>query len=320
MRKIFFLLMLFGNFMYVSGQADFEDKDRERTFRNKVKQQIQWEYDYENGAPGTKGYKCSSTTFDKNGNAIEVINYDIKGAVTSVLTYTFDAKNNKTSYSRYKGNKEVLSYNQNITYDSKGNKITESGFDGVSRYSNTFTYDAGGKVLEIQYTTDKVLTEKRLFKHSGKTTEMTIVNPSNVMLSKEISIVDSKNNVLEETKYIQNNLTQKNNYAYDPSGKKIEETKEHLGNLAYRKKYTYNPQGMIVEISEERTGVKPFIAYQYKYDAKGNLLEEKWTKDPAKDNSKKNHKYDAKGLLIETNAYMSTYKLSVLYKYSYETF
>src|ERR1035437_265264 len=101
MKKIYIVALLFANLIQIFGQTDIEIRDRERISKNKIKRQIQWEYDYENGAPSKKGYKCSSTTFDKNGNAIEIINYDAKGAITSVLAYSFDGKNNKTSYSRF---------------------------------------------------------------------------------------------------------------------------------------------------------------------------------------------------------------------------
>jgi len=320
MKKIYIVALLFANLIQIFGQTDIETRDRERISKNKIKRQIQWEYDYENGAPSKKGYKCSATTFDKNGNAVEIINYDAKGAITSVLAYSFDSKNNKTSYSRFKGNRDQLSYNQTIKYNEKGNKIVESGFDGASTFNNTFAYDANGKVSEIKYTTDKLLSEKRVFKYTGNVTEMSIINPSNVVLSREISILDNKNNVLEETKYIQNNVAQKSNYTYDPTGKKLEEIKQNLGTLAYRRKFTYSPTGSLIQISEEKDGVKPFISYQYNYDAKGNVIEVKWTKDPGKDYSKKEHKYDAKGLLSETEFFNATYKLDVLYKFTYESY
>jgi hypothetical protein len=320
MKRIFIVAFLLGNLIQMFGQADFEAKDRDRIATNDVKRQIQWEYDYINGVPSTKGYKCSATTYDKNGNPVEIINYDQNGTISSVLVYTYDAQNNKTSYSRFKGNKDQLSYNQTLKYDQKGNKIIESGFDGTSTFYNSFYYGTNGKLSEIIYTADKVLIEKRTFKYAGNTTEMSIVSPTNVLLSKEISILDSKNNVLEETKYVQNNVAQKSNFAYDPSGKKLEETKENFGTLVYRRKYTYAPSGNLVQVSEEDSNMKPFISYQYKYDAKGNAVEMKWAKEPGKEYSKKSNKFDAKGLLTETEFYNATYKLNVLYKYTYETF
>jgi len=320
MKNILFIALLLGNIIQVFGQADFEAKDRARMSKNKIRRQTQWEYDYVNGVPTTSGYRCSSNTYDKNGNIIEVYNYNSKDSITSSLTYTYDANNNMTSYSRFKGKRMQLTYSRSIKYDNNGNKIVESGFDGASVFNNIFSYDPNGKVAEIKYTNDKVLSEKRVFKYSGNITEMSILNPADVVTSKEISILDSKNNVLEERKYVQNNVAQKSNYTYDPSGKKLEESKENLGTLVYKRKYIYSPAGNLVQITEERANVKPFTTYQYKYDPKGNVIEERWVKDPDKEYSSKSHKYDAKDLLTETDFYNATYKLNVIYRFTYETY
>jgi serralysin len=321
MRNLVLILILFSSTLIrVTGQDNFDAKDRERISRNKVKKQLQWSYDYEKGKPGTKSYKSAATTYDKNGNIIEVINYKSNGEITSVLTYTYDAKGSKTSYSRFKGNKAELTYNQNIRYDAKGNKILESGFDGVSKFLNTFTYDGNGKLTEIKYTTDSALTEKRIIRNKGNAIELTILNAANTIISKEITTYDGKKNILEEVKYIQDNVTQKNIYSYDPKGQKVEETKEHFGKLAYRRKYTYDAGGNLLQTTEEKEGVKSFISSSYKYDPKGNVLEEKWTKDSTSEYSKKSHKYDAKGLLVESDCYLASYKFAVLYKFTYENY
>lgn len=320
MRRLFLLVLLIGQIVQGYGQANFETKDRQRIAKNKVKKQVQWSYDYVNDKPNTKGYIGASTTFDKNGNITEVINYKADGKVTSVLTYTYDNNNNKTFYSRFKGNKETLTYKQTIVYDAKGNKISETGFDGVSNFANTFIYDANNKLSQIKYTTDNAVTEKRIFKYTGNNSEMTVVSPTNTILSKEINVYDGKKNILEEVKYIQDNITQKYNYSYDPAGKKVEETKQHFGNFAYKRVYTYDGGGNILKITEEKPANKIYTAFEYKYDAAGNVIEEKWVKENFTDYSKKTHKYDAKGLETESDCYFASYKFSVLYKYTYEFF
>jgi len=320
MRKLFLFVILFGQLVQLFGQANFETKDRVRIAKNKVKKQVQWSYDYVNDKPSAKGYIGASTTFDKNGNIAEIINYKADGKVTSVLTYTYNNNNNKTSYSRFKGNKETLTYKQTIVYDSKGNKTSETGFDGVSYFANSFTYDTNNKLIEIKYTTDNTVTEKRIFKNSGNNTEMTVVGPTNTILSKEISTYDGKKNILEEIKYVQDNVTQKYNYSYDPAGKKVEETKQHFGNLAYKRKYIYDGAGNILKITEEKPAIKVYTAFEYKYDPSNNVTEESWVKENSTDYSKKTHKYDSKGLETESDCYFASYKFSVLYKFTYEFF
>lgn len=314
--SVLFLSLLTVQFSF--GQANFESREKEVFAKNKVKRQIQWSYDYVNGKPGTKSYKSASNTYDANGNLTEEINYKSDGTITSVVTYTYDAKGNKTSFSRFKGNKEKLTYNQQITYDALGNKITESGFDGVSKFNNTFTYDSKNKLIEIKYTTDKVLSEKRSIQYEGNTTVMLINNAYNSTLSRELTTFDAKKNVIEEVKYIQDNVTQKANYTYDKDGNKVEETKQNYGNFAYRRKHSYDEKGNIVKITEEKPAGHIYIAYEYKYDSRGNVTEERWAKDNSGEYSVKAHVYDARNLLLESNCYFASYKFSVLYKYTYE--
>jgi hypothetical protein len=305
---------------WIVAQVNFDEKDRDRIAKNKVKIQNQWSYDYVNGKPSTKGYISAQNTFDANGNVIQIINYKSDGSITSVVLYSYNKKGNRASYTRYKGNKTQLTYSQKYIYDDKEKKIAESGFDGMSNFLNTFIYDNFGNLIEIKYTADKQVTEKRLFKYIGNKTETNVVSPANIILAKEITTYDNKKNILEEAKYVKTNIAQKYNYTYDQQNKKIEETKLNFGNLAYRKKYVYDANGNVLKISEENADGKSFVAFEYKYDAKNNVIEERWTKDAASEYSKKSHKYDSNGLLIESDCYFASYKFAVLYKYTYQYF
>jgi hypothetical protein len=320
MKQIATLLILVLGYSHLFGQADFEQKDRERIAKNKVKIQTQWSYDYKDGKPSTKGYISAQTLFDTKGNITQVINYKNDGTISSVITYTYDNKGNKTSYSRYKGNKEQLTYNQKFVYDAKGQKAIESGFDGSSAFYNSFIYDPKGNLQEIKYTTEKTVTEKRVFKYSGNVTEMNVLSPTNTILSKEITTYDNKKNILEEVKYVQNNETQKYNFQYNPQGKKIEESKINFGNLAYLRKYSYDKSGNMFKIVEKTPEGKEYVSFEYKYDAKGNVIDERWTKSSDAEYSKKEHKYDAHNLLTESDCYFASYKFSVLYKFAYQYF
>jgi YD repeat-containing protein len=321
MKNILFgFLLLAIHIGNLFAQGNFEIKDKDRYSKNKIKIQTQWSYDYENGKPSAKGYISTQTTFDTNGNIIQIINFKTNGQIASIVTYTYDSKQNKTSYARFKGNKEELNYTQKLNYDVQNRKISESGFDGMSNFFNTFLYDNNGKLYEIRYTNEKILSEKRVFKHSDNKTEMNILNPTGTLLSKEITTYDNKNNIIEEVKYIQNNASQKANYEYNNSGKKIEETKVNFGNLSFHKKYNYDNQGNLLQVLEYTADGKSYIGSEYKYDARGNVIEEKWTKDANSEYSKKSHKYDSKDLLIETDSYSASYKFSVLYKYTYQTY
>ena len=149
---------------------------------------------------------------------------------------------------------------------------------------------------------------------------MKILNANNDIISREITTHDNKNNKLEEMKYIQENLTQKSNYQYNPQGKKVEETKENFGKLVYHRIYKYDNMDNLLQIIEENSDGKSFVSYQYQYDTKGNPLSERWTKDSSSEYSSKIHKYLPNDLLSESDCYLASYKFSVLYKYTYQYF
>ena len=141
MKQLSIIFILISYTLSLTAQANFDEKDRERISKNKVKIQNQWSYDYKDGKPSTKGYISAQNLFDSNGNLIQIINYKSDGSITSVVTYTYNRKGNRASYTRYKGNKKQLTYSQKYTYDDKDKKIAESGFDGMSNYLNTFIYE-----------------------------------------------------------------------------------------------------------------------------------------------------------------------------------
>jgi hypothetical protein len=319
MRKLTLLFLLVGNLALVFGQANFEVKERERALKNKVMRQVQLSHDVENGKVATKGYVSKITSYDRNGNAIEIIEMEKSGSIARITNFSFDTRNNQTEFSSYKGNKEKLNYSLKRTFDANNNKKTEMEYNGSNYITKTFVYDASGKLSEIKYLTDNVLSEKRLFKNLGGKTEMSIVNIANTVTAKETTIFDGKNNVVEESKYLQDNETQKSNYSYDDAGKKLEEQQLKLGILVYKRKYTYI-KNEITQIIEERSNIKPYLAYAYKYDENGNVTEEKWTKDPEIGYSRKAHTYDTRGLLVETNYFNASYNFSVVYKYNYNFF
>jgi YD repeat-containing protein len=319
MKNIFFIVLLLGLLLDATGQVNFDAKDRETMAKNRVKTQIESTYDFVNGKPGTKGYKSESRSYDRSGNVVLSCTFKANGDTLSKNVYKYDAQGNRISYFRYY--KRDLTYSLVTRYDAKGNKLSETGINGDPRFggtpfNNTFTYDGNGHLSEIRYTENKVLQERRVFKYSSNTLEMTILNPTGAITGKETTVLDGKQNVIENAKYIQDNIAIKSSYEYDQSGKKIEETKVKNGNLDNRTKYVYDSRGNITQIGEESNN-KTFIAYQYKYDAQNNVIEEKWAKEGATEFSKKSHKYDMKGLLSETEYYNASSKFSSLSKFTY---
>jgi serralysin len=318
--KNFLLLVIFAlSTSLVWGQNSLEQKEKARMSGNNVKKQTQWAYDYVSGKPVSNGYISCMTSFDKAGNTTEIINYKTDGKITSILNYTYDSKGNKTSYTRYQGNREKLTYSQKISYDSNNNKLSETGFDGSGNYSNAFSY-VNGKLSSIKYTTDNLVTEKRSFKYNGTQTEISIYSPDDKIIAKEVNIYDVKNNLIEEARYANKDVTQKKQYQYDPKGLVVEETKHQFGNLAYKKKYTYDNKGNLMQVEDIKPDGKSAVTNTYAYDSKGNILEERWRKDSGSEESFKKYTYNEKGLYTAMDCFFASYKFSVLYKFTYENY
>lgn len=319
MKNLFLIIVVLFSSIAVIAQDNLEKREKERMSVNKIRKQTQWAYDYVDGKPSANGYVSCVTTYDKFGNAVEIVNYKADGKITSILNYTYDSKGNKTSYTRYKGNREKLTYSQKIQYDAQGNKLSETGFDGSSNYINNFIY-TNGKLNEIRYNTDNQLSEIRKFQYNSNKTDIVITNAGNQVIAKEINIYDTKNNLIEEARYANQDVTQKKQYQYDPKGNVVEETKHQYGNFSYKKKYTYDKNGNLLKIEDEKADGSLVVSNNYSYDSKGNILEERWRKENSNDDSYKKYSYNEKGLYTSMDCYFSSYKFYVLYKYTYETF
>jgi YD repeat-containing protein len=319
MKTILSIITFFLIVVQAWGQPAFELKEKERIASNKVKSQTQWGHDYVSGKPKTAGYKTTHTLYDRNGNVLQVINYKSNGDVSSVLQYQYDTQGRRTEYVRFKGNKEEMTYSQFTAYDTKGNKISEWGFDGVSNYSNGFTLDGQGRTSEIKYHTDKILTEKREFKYGNQETTVHVTRPDGAITSRiQIKYTES-GQVIEEARYLPDNtLVSKVSYKYDKNGNVLEESKYQYGRFQHRTRNIYDNSSNILEILKEDSAGESVVTNQYIYDNKGNLIEEKWYKENSNEYSSKKYDYDAKNLLKEMDCYFASYKFSILYKYVYE--
>ena len=322
MRK-FAIIVLFSAFLTGAyGQANFDSKEKEQASKNKVKRQIEWAYDYVNGKPGSKSYKSSSKVFDRNGNTVESCTFKSTGDTLSKMLYKYDNQGNNLSYIRYyKGD---LAYSLNIRYDSKGRKLFETGINGDPRYgglpfNNTFTYDNNGRLVETRNTENKVLNERRIFKYSGNSLEMTVLNPTGSITGKEIFLIGSPQNPKCNELNILDNIGLKSVYQYDQSGKKIEDAKVSVGNIDLRTTYSYDSNCNLLQINQETNG-KVLVSYQYKYDALGNVIEEKWSKEGGSGSSKRSNKFDTKGLRTEMEYYNAPSKITSFSKFTYEFF
>ena len=101
MRHILSTLLLVGCSLMLMGQTKDEEKERQRIAESDIKSISQWTHRFSGGKPNSSGYKTTETHYDKNGNAIEVINYRSNGKISSRLLYKYNNKNLRTEYVMY---------------------------------------------------------------------------------------------------------------------------------------------------------------------------------------------------------------------------
>jgi len=320
-RSFVILFIVFAWLNPVVAQFDFEAKEKERMAKAKVKVQTEWTHEYVDGKPSAKGHKATVTKYDTRGNVTEIANYNEKGDIISVVVYQYDNRDNRVNFEQYKDNRKRLQYSQKTVYDARGNKIREYGFDGATVYSNTFKYNENGKLSEINYTLENVLIEKRIFTYSGNKTEISIYDSKNNLTFRQENLYNDQGLLVSEIKTGgKGNLMHSLNLQYNNAGDLTEEAKTLVDNkLDYQKLYQYDNQNRPVrEETVTMDGVR-FVSREYQYNNQGDLiLQSTRRNDRTQEASTKKITYDAKGIYTEVDAYIATYKLKSLYKYTYE--
>jgi hypothetical protein len=315
MRTITFILtfILFPSLIFCQA---LEERDKKIASQNNVLSRTQWDYSYNKGVVDKQGKKTSLTRYNKSGDKTEEVVYNIKGLVTGSEIYEYDAKGNRTKYER-SGNSGK--YRKESIYDERDLLVTETGFNGAENFRNTFTYNSLGKLEAITYSVNNKTEEKRIYTYSGSASIINIYGAGLAMSSKLKMVYDSKGNVLEETLLnLDEKVTSKKNYKYNPTQQVIEEEKNQGGTLNYRLSYTYDQKGNLLNISEETTAIKKYVKKSYNYDAQGNLTEYKWRRRPEDEFNVKSYTYNQKGVCLTEHTFYPNTKFELLTKYEYE--
>ncbi|RPH33953.1 MAG: hypothetical protein EHM93_02985 [Bacteroidales bacterium] len=321
-RTILILSFLLVNtFAFSQGQP--EDKERVRIANSKVQKSTQWTHKYSQGKVNLKGYITTESKYDERGNVIEVINYKSNGQISSKLQYKYDKNNNRIEYLKFEKKDKPdfeLTYKQSFTYDDKGNKKIENGYDGISPYKIIYSYLANGKTKDItKYASDNSIIEKWESSYNNNVQTINVLKLGKNLDYVLVRKIDVRGNTIEETRN-------------DPKGKEVSRilsgfdannyitsnAEYYSGKLSKKFTYKYNKQYQLLEIIQVNPDGSESLNRAYKYDSKGNLLEEKWFDGIPNEFSSKNFKYDDKSNPAEVESYYSDYKYKVLYKYTYE--
>ena len=310
------LLLLCCLYYQSFAQSSDDLKNKEILARNKVKNQISWDYKYTGDKPASTGIKTSVTTYTLKGDIFQVNAYNTSGQIINVEKYNYDTYGNKIEYTR---NSAENSYQKKWTYNDRNLLTEESGFDGVENFRNLYAYNDKGVMTEIRYMKQNKLYEKRVFVPEGSNTRVSVYNMAGTKTSQVVLKYDARGNLIEETVYgVNQTELEKKTYDYDDKENLKEEAKYKLDKITQRTFYTYNSQGYLTEIAEESQSTPKFVKKSLNYDDKGNLLLIKWRRKGTEEFNTIKYMYDAKGLCssAETN-YPST-KYRVLTKYTYE--
>ncbi len=305
--------------LILCAQSHFEKFSKDLNRQNKIKSITEWSHPYQGNSPVVKGTRNAVARYDRNGNLTEEISYNARGEETRKLSYRYDTKGNRTEYSVFEAKFNRITYSQFANYDNAGNRLAEWGFDGLGNYRNTYSLDKDGKILEISFTTQNRLSEKRIFKHAAQETEITILNQGTIPSGKILLKYDRNNRLTEESETdTQGNILRKVTYTYNPVGQMIQETRFRGSNFAYSNNHRYNSRGQISEIEKEESSTGPVVIHKYSYDSSGRLAEEQWYSENAKDYSSRKYQYDNKNNITSMDSYFVSYKFRVLYKYTFE--
>jgi hypothetical protein len=315
MRSIFTLACLLF-FIKSFAQSPEDIKSKEIIARNKVKNQVSWDYKYSGEKLSKTGIKSSVTTYSLAGEVIQVNALNTKGLVLHTEKYSYDSRGNKTEYTRKSGEN---SYQKKYVYNDKNQLTEEGGFDGMENFRNLYTYNTQGEMTEIRYMKSTVLQEKRVFEKSGAVTNVSVFNVGGTLTSKLLLKYDTKGNLIEESVYgVNQNALEKKTYNYDDKKNLKEEAKYKLDQITLKTSYNYNPAGDLVEIAEEAPNAAKFVKKSLSYDVRGNLVEIKWRRKGAEEFNRITYQYDDDGLCTTADTYYPATKYKVLTKYTYE--
>jgi len=293
-----------------------EEREKKIIIRNNIKTKIQWDFSFDKAIQSEQGKKISVTTYSKSGDIMEENTLDNKGQVIGWEKYQYNDKGDRMFYERVNG---VNKYNKTFQYDARNNVVQESGFNGAENFKNNITYDPKGKPVQIIYSINDHLDEKRLYEYIGTVSIISIYKIGNVLSSKLKLVYDEKGNIIEETMYsMDNKELEKKILSYDNASRQIAEEKIKGGIFFYKLTNTYNFKGDILTVSEENTTDKKFVKKSYDYDVNENLIEYKWRRNPNDEFNVKTYTYDSKGMCQTEHTYYPATKFELLTKYEYE--
>lgn len=306
-------------------QFDREAMERARVRTNGIKECIQYTHKHIQNAPSPEGYKTSHTTYNREGDPIEIVNYRANGEISSRHTYAYNEQGLKIEYRKEEkaGGKDMrVFFKQNFTYDSKGNKKTESGFDGSANYRVVYNYLPNGNLADVtRYNSDNSVAERWIYTYDGnkQIIRVTLKNAKPYTVEK---VYDAQGHLLNDCQFdSEGNEARRIAYTYTKDGRIATETESYAGEKRHVLTYVFDAKNQLVQVLRKMPDGKEVVNNDYKYDNEGNLVTEKWLDGTSLNLvSKKDSEFDGQGNMVKVDSYYAPYKYRVTYTYEYKKF
>lgn len=168
------------------------------------------------------------TTFNEDGNTVEVTSFKEDGSVSGKTTYYYDGRGRNVGTESYsEGDEKVHRQRQVYTLDDKGNRVEVVGYqtDGTLSHRQVFKYDSdGNKIEELFY------------------------GGNGARLSRLVNTYDGRGNQLTLTSYnADDSISYRTVISYDASDNNTEWVQYHGDTLRYRVLYRYDDRGRLKE-------------------------------------------------------------------------
>ncbi|PIE84438.1 MAG: hypothetical protein CSA07_01620 [Bacteroidia bacterium] len=305
------------------GQIDHEAMERERMRANGVEYCTQFTHKYHKGQAAPEGYKACETRYNREGKPLEVTNYRANGKVSSKLFFEYDGQGRRVSYRKEEpvdGKQMKVSFLQRFTYDQRGNKRSETGYDGSARYRVVYSYLPNGKLANItRYNADNSVAERWIYSYSGDKQLISVTPKSGVPYQME-KVFGRGGELLSETTFDGAGKEQKKvEYAYGRGGRKEQERQSYGGQLSSTQEYHYNAKGQLEKVFLQKPKQRRFVNNGYVYDPSGQLIKEEWAEGNPDQMSSRVTEYKS-GNVVRVESYYAPYRYRVMYTYEYRKF
>lgn len=242
----FLLLILFPHLLFSQAidQEIATKETRDRLKKSNTRFILGWAYDFENDVQLKQGKKCSFEKFDKEGNLIEQIFYNVAGGVNYECTLDYDKKGQEVSRI-FISSREYVTRRWIYKQGENGELERWPARSFASQEHVSFRFDPKGrKVQESRYDKDGLQSTIFLkYDEAGNVVEKLELDGNNNLYKKVVYLFDLVGFCVSAIEYdADNQVFRKYYYEYDDAGNKISELVTDGKDRKLQKiKYIYQP-------------------------------------------------------------------------------